>query len=80
MMNGIISNPSVLSGINLFVPDNYLRSRGHLLFYPPQGRTGLMERFPVGRAARLFNELASRLDIFNVTYREFVRMLELYLQ
>jgi hypothetical protein len=71
LIYGIVHNPSLLSDINLFVPDSYGRTRSHILFYPPRGRTNIIYVLPASRAVRYFNVLATHLDIFNVTYTEF---------
>ena len=76
LMNGIISNPTILSELNLFFPQAFGRSRSHLMFYPPQGRTNIISESPVGNAVRILNLLAPQVDLFGTTYARFVTQIE----
>jgi hypothetical protein len=77
LLHGIIHNPNVLEKINLYVPDSYGRSRHHKLFYPPIGRTNIIHHSALHRVLNLFNNLSEHVDIFNIKYDEFVKIIEI---
>jgi hypothetical protein len=79
LLRGIIHNPEILSRINLYVPENYTRSRSHHLFYIPKGKTNLLADLPTTRAVRYFNDLAPSVDMFDISYAEFVKFIDMYI-
>jgi hypothetical protein len=76
LITGIINNPQVLMELNLYVPDDYSRSRSHVLFYIHRGRTNVVRNSPINRAMLLMNRMSDDIDIFNVTYQFFCDRLE----
>ena len=67
LLRVLISNPSVLRGINFYVPDNYTRGRQHRLFVVPASRTNVLLQAALTRALRILNQICevnSELDIF----------------
>jgi hypothetical protein len=79
LLNGIISNPTILSELNLYVPQAFGRSRAHLMFYPPQGRTNIISESPIGNAIKILNTLAPQIDLFGTKYTSFVSQIEFIL-
>jgi hypothetical protein len=76
LLNGIISNPTILSELHLFVPQAYGRSRSHLMFYPPQSRTNIVSQSSIGNAITILNTLAPHIDLFATSYGQFIAQIE----
>jgi hypothetical protein len=76
LLNEVISNPTILSELNLFVPQAYGRCRRHLLFYPPQSRTNIYAQSAIGNAIRILNSLSHHVDFFAISYGQFIDQIE----
>lgn len=80
VFRGKLNNPQILEAIKLVVPNTRLRQapRGKL-FDIPVARTNLLKYSPVGRALNILNNVSQRIDIFNCTLAEFIRVTLIYL-
>jgi hypothetical protein len=79
LINGIIHNPVILREMKFYVPDAYSRSRSHVLFYPPRSRTNLVSNSPIGKVITILNILSADIDLFNISYSEFIKRIEIML-